>query len=207
LANRIGPPCRDVGHDRREDRRERWSVLEIGCRMLWILWPRVGQAIRVDPGAPHLALALALAFAQHFHETDFNDDARGSPGKRLLANELGFRCTLAVVSESKATSRAKPSRKFGTYIATFRSSLNSYAFRYSTSRRSRFAKGPAPQRGASTPTKCRAGRAIRSHGVQVLAARHTKTRVHCAGSSPTPRATRVTRDARWDQKSRPGPTT
>src|SRR5271166_3122289 len=53
-------------------------------------WP-----IRVDPGAPRLALAPALAFAQHFDETDFDNDARGSPGKRLLANELGVRCTLA----------------------------------------------------------------------------------------------------------------
>jgi hypothetical protein len=66
-----------------------WSVLEIG-------WPNpvdldglgVDRAIRVDLGAPRLALAPALAFTQHFDETDFDDDARGSPGKRLLANEL-----------------------------------------------------------------------------------------------------------------------
>ncbi len=57
---------------------------------LGVDWP-----IRVDFGAPRLALAPALAFAQHFDETDFDDDARGSPGKRLLANELGVRCTLA----------------------------------------------------------------------------------------------------------------
>ena len=53
-------------------------------------WP-----IRVDPGAPGFALAPALAGAQHFDETDFDDDARGSPGERLLANKLGVRCTLA----------------------------------------------------------------------------------------------------------------
>ena len=37
-----------------------------------------------------------LAFTQHFDETDFDDDARGSPGKRLLANELGVRGALSV---------------------------------------------------------------------------------------------------------------
>jgi len=57
---------------------------------LGVDWP-----IRIDPGAPRLALAPALAFAQHFDETDFDDDPRGSPGKRLLANKLGVRCTLA----------------------------------------------------------------------------------------------------------------
>jgi hypothetical protein len=36
---------------------------------------------------------------------------------------------LPVVSASKATSRSKPSRKFGMYIAALRSSPNSYAFR------------------------------------------------------------------------------
>ena len=51
--------------------------------------------IRVDPRAPCLALAPALSVAQHFDETDFDDDARGSPGKRLLANELGVGCTLS----------------------------------------------------------------------------------------------------------------
>ena len=44
---------------------------------LGVDWP-----IRVDPGAPRLALAPALAFAQHFDETDFDDDARRSPGKK-----------------------------------------------------------------------------------------------------------------------------
>ena len=94
-----------VGHDRRlsnkvfhfrQDRWEPWSVLEIG-------WPnpvdldglRVDRPIRVDPGAPRLALAPAIAFAQHFDETDFDDDARGLPGERLLKNELGVGGTLA----------------------------------------------------------------------------------------------------------------
>src|SRR4029077_17788824 len=53
------------------------------------------RPIRVNPGAPRLALTPALAFAQHFDETDFDDDTRGSPGKRLLANELGVGGTLA----------------------------------------------------------------------------------------------------------------
>src|SRR5271166_1812866 len=94
-----------VSHDRRlsnevfhsrQDRREPWSVLQIGgpnpvdLDGLGVNWP-----IRVDPGAPRLALPPALAFAQHFDETDFDDDARGSPGERLLANELGVGCTLA----------------------------------------------------------------------------------------------------------------
>src|SRR5882762_9317733 len=94
-----------VGHDRRfsnevfhfrQDRREPWSVLEIGgpnpvdLDGLGVDWP-----IRVDPGAPRLALAPALAFAQHFDETDFDDDARGFPGERLLANKLGVGGTLA----------------------------------------------------------------------------------------------------------------
>jgi hypothetical protein len=49
---------------------------------------------------------------------------------------------------------------------------------------------PAPQRSAWTPSRCYAGRAIRSHGVQVLVAPHTKTaRSHCVGSSQTHRAT------------------
>src|SRR5208337_2773894 len=61
-----------------QDRRESWSVLEIGgpnpvdLDGLGVNWP-----IRVEPGAPRLTLAPALAFAQHFHETDFDDDARG----------------------------------------------------------------------------------------------------------------------------------
>ena len=55
----------------------------------------VDRAIRVDLGAPRLALAPALAFTQHFDETDFDDDARGSPGERLLANELGVGGTFA----------------------------------------------------------------------------------------------------------------
>ena len=46
-------------------------------------------------GAPRLALAPALAFTQHFDETDFDDDAWGLPGERLLANEFGVRGTLA----------------------------------------------------------------------------------------------------------------
>src|SRR5271166_3338991 len=94
-----------VGHDRRlsneafhfrQDRREPLSVLEIGgpnpmdLDGLGVDWP-----IRVDPGAPRLTLAPALAVTQHFHEADFDDDARGSPGERLLANELGVGCTLA----------------------------------------------------------------------------------------------------------------
>src|SRR5271166_2921904 len=94
-----------VGHDRRlsnevfhfrQDRREPWSVLEIGgsnpvdLDSLGVDWP-----IRVDPGAPRLTLAPALAVAQHFHETDFDDDARGSPRERLLADKLGVGCTLA----------------------------------------------------------------------------------------------------------------
>src|SRR5271154_5461473 len=94
-----------VGHDRRvanevfhfrQDCWEPWSVLEIG-------WPNpvdldglgVDRAIRVDLGAPRLALAPALALTQHFDETDFDDDARGSPAKRLLANDLGGGVTLA----------------------------------------------------------------------------------------------------------------
>jgi hypothetical protein len=89
----------------------------------------VDRAIRVDLGVPRLALAPALAFTQHVDETDFDDDARSSPGKRLLMNKLGVRGTLPVVSASKATSRSKPSRKFGTYIADLRSSPSSYAFR------------------------------------------------------------------------------
>src|SRR5271166_253418 len=94
-----------VGHDRRlsnevlhfrQDRRESWSVLEIGgpnpvdLDGLGVDW-----AVRVNPRAPSLALAPALAFAQHFDETDFDDDARGSPGERLLANKLCVGCTLA----------------------------------------------------------------------------------------------------------------
>jgi hypothetical protein len=43
---------------------------------------------------------------------------------------------LPVVSASKATSRSKPSRKFGMYIAALRSNANSYALRPSASRRS-----------------------------------------------------------------------
>ena len=94
-----------VGHDRRfcnevsspEAGSSRpWSVLEVA-------WPNpvdldglgVDRAIRVDLGTPRFALAPSPAFAQHFDETDFDDDARGSPGKRLLANELGVRGTLA----------------------------------------------------------------------------------------------------------------
>src|SRR5208337_2459443 len=79
-----------------QDRRESWSVLEIGgpnpvdLDGLGVNWP-----IRVEPGAPRLALAPALAFAQHFHETDFDDDARSSPRERLLADKLGVGCTLA----------------------------------------------------------------------------------------------------------------
>src|SRR5208283_4931228 len=93
-----------VGYDRRvsnevfhpwQDRREPWSVLEIGgSNPVDLDGLGVDWAIRVDPGAPRLAFAPALAFAQHFHETDFDDDARGSPGERLLADELGVRCTL-----------------------------------------------------------------------------------------------------------------
>ena len=94
-----------VGHDRRfsnevfhfrQDRREPWSVLQIGgpnpvdLDGLGVDWP-----IRVDPGDPRLALPPALAVAQHFDETDFDDDARGSPGERLLADKLGVGCTLA----------------------------------------------------------------------------------------------------------------
>jgi hypothetical protein len=128
-----------VGHDRRfsnqvsqfrQDRREPWSVLEIGGpNLVDFDCLKVDRAIRVDLGAPHLALAPALAFTQYFDETDLDDDAGGSPGKRLLANELGVRVRLPVVSASKATSRSKPSRKFGRYIAALRSSTNSYAFR------------------------------------------------------------------------------
>src|SRR5271165_4710251 len=94
-----------VGHDRRlsnevfdfrQDRREPWGVLEIGgpnpvdLDGLGLDW-----AVRVDPGAPRLALAPALAFAQHFDESDFDDDARSSPGERLPANKLGVACRLA----------------------------------------------------------------------------------------------------------------
>src|SRR5271167_779649 len=94
-----------VGHDRRfshevfhfrQDRREPWSVLEIGgpnpvdLDGLSVDWP-----IWVDSREPRLALAPALAFAQHFDETDFDDDARGSPGERLLANKPGVGGTLA----------------------------------------------------------------------------------------------------------------
>ena len=81
-----------VGHDRqfshevfhiRQDRQEPWSVLEIGgpnpvdLDGLRVDWP-----IRVDPGAPRLALAPALAFAQHFDETDFDDDASRPSGRK-----------------------------------------------------------------------------------------------------------------------------
>ena len=53
-------------------------------------WP-----IRVNPGAPRRAFAPGLSVAQHFDETEFDDDARGSPGKSLLANERGVRGSLA----------------------------------------------------------------------------------------------------------------
>src|SRR5271165_4506915 len=94
-----------VGHDRRlsnevfhfrQDRREPWSVLEIaGSNPVDLDSRGVDWPIRVDPGAPRLTLAPALAFAHHFHETDFDDDARGSPGERLLADKLGVGRTLA----------------------------------------------------------------------------------------------------------------
>ena len=82
-------------------------------------WP-----IRVDPGAPCLALAPALAFAQHFDETDFDDDAVGSPGEWLLADKLGVRCTFAsrpgiegdepveTVEEIRQVHRGAPNRQF-----------------------------------------------------------------------------------------------
>ena len=95
-----------VGHDWgvgnevfhfRQDRREPWSVLEIGgpnsvdLDGLGVDWP-----IRVDPGAPRLALAPALAFAQPFDEPDCDDDARGSPTRcsTTLATILS-RCRFA----------------------------------------------------------------------------------------------------------------
>ena len=53
-------------------------------------WP-----IRVDPGAPRLALVPGSTLAQHFDETDFDDDPRGSPGEGLLANKVGVGCALA----------------------------------------------------------------------------------------------------------------
>src|SRR5580700_6606310 len=94
-----------VGHDRRvsnevfhfrQDRWEPWSVPEIGwLNPVDLDGLGVDRAIRVDLGAPRLALLPALAFTQHFDETDFDDDARGSPGERLLANEFGVRGTLA----------------------------------------------------------------------------------------------------------------
>ena len=52
----------------------------------------VDRPVRVDTGTPRLALAPALAFAQHFHETDFDDDARGFPGKWLLKIESWAFC-------------------------------------------------------------------------------------------------------------------
>src|SRR4029077_9116403 len=94
-----------VGHDRRfpnevfhfwQDRWEPWSGLEIGgANPVDLDGLGADRPIRVNPGAPRLALAPALAFTQHFDETDFDDDTRGSPGKRLLANELGVGGTLA----------------------------------------------------------------------------------------------------------------
>src|SRR5271165_1986868 len=74
----------------------RGAFLRSAGRIPWILMAsRSIWAVRVDPRAPRLALAPALAFAQHFDESDFDDDARGSPGERLLANKLCVRCTLA----------------------------------------------------------------------------------------------------------------
>ena len=94
-----------VGNDRRFsnevlhfrlDRWEPWSVLEIGCpNPVDLDGLGVDRPIRVDPGALRLALAPAIAFAQHFDETDLDDDAKGSPGKRLLTNEFGVGYTLA----------------------------------------------------------------------------------------------------------------
>jgi hypothetical protein len=74
-------------------------------------------------------LRQALAFAQYFHETDFDDDPRGSPGKRPPANERGVGFKLASRLGVEGDERSKPSRKFGEYITALRGSANSYAFR------------------------------------------------------------------------------
>jgi hypothetical protein len=87
---------------------------------LGVNWP-----IRVDPGVPHLALPPAIAFAQHFDETDFDDDARGSPGKRLLANELGIRGTLASCFRVEGDEPIETVEEFGKYIAALRGRANS----------------------------------------------------------------------------------
>ena len=94
-----------VGDDRRfcdevlhllEDRREARRVFEIaGPNAVDLDGVGVDRSIRVDPGAPGLALAPAPALAQHFDEADFDDDARRFPGKGLFANELGVGRPLA----------------------------------------------------------------------------------------------------------------
>jgi hypothetical protein len=68
-------------------------------------------------------------FAHHFDETDFDDDARALQAKGCFRINSASRVRLPVVSASKATSRSKPSRKFGLYSATLRSTAHSYAFR------------------------------------------------------------------------------
>jgi hypothetical protein len=57
--------------------------------------PGADRPIRVDLRAPRIALAPALSVAQHFHETDFDDDARRPSGKGLPANKVGVGCALA----------------------------------------------------------------------------------------------------------------
>src|ERR1700719_903984 len=57
-------------------------------------------------------LAPVLGGAEHCDQTDFDDHAGGSLGKRLLANKLGVGCALVSRLRVEATSRSNPSRKF-----------------------------------------------------------------------------------------------
>ena len=60
-----------------------------------------------------------------FDETDFDDDARGSPGEKLLANELGVRGTLASRLRVEGYEAVETVEEIGKYITALRSSANS----------------------------------------------------------------------------------
>ena len=131
-----GQRARLVEHDRVHFREtlQRLAGIEMRCarRISITAFPRRPGALREfasAAGEPRLALAPALAFAQHFDETDFDDDARGSPGERLLANKLGVRCTLASRLRVEGDEPVETVEEIGKYIAALRSSANSYAFR------------------------------------------------------------------------------
>jgi hypothetical protein len=91
---------------------------------LGVDWP-----IRVNPGAPRLAFAPTLSVAQHFDETDFDDDARGPPGKRLLANELGVGRTLASRLGVERHEPIETVEEIGQVHSSAPSTVDSYALR------------------------------------------------------------------------------